>query len=79
MNTYTNKEFRAMVVAQVVEGTADEQTNHRGEILIHTGVFEWNDRTLHDAPDPKFFALEDKGPTEKTTLILDEPFIIHSI
>jgi len=30
------------------------QTEKDGEIIIHTGMYEWADGTVHNKPDPDF-------------------------
>jgi len=70
MTTYTDEEFQTHLITSIVQGDADEQTDSKGQILIHTGIYEWNDGTLRDEPDPEFYMLDDVDVIEDNT---DEP------
>lgn len=47
MNTYTEEQ-----VQQMLNALGTYEHDNQGQIVIYTGVFEWEDGTYHDAPDP---------------------------
>jgi len=47
-------EFDRRVIESLVQGTADEQTDNEGQIIIYTGMYEWADGSIRDTPDPDF-------------------------
>jgi hypothetical protein len=47
-------EYIRCIIEALQDGYVDEQTDNNGQILIHTGMYEWVDGTIRDDPDPDF-------------------------
>ncbi len=54
----TNPQFEKWLQEKFEEGTLTDQdhvqTEKDGEIVIHTGMYEWTDGTVHNTADPDF-------------------------
>lgn len=55
LRTYTKEQVDHMMdlsEMHLLDSSSQEQDNH-GQIILYTGIFEWEDGTFHDEPDPK--------------------------
>jgi hypothetical protein len=48
MQTYT--EEQVMQATNVPGGTLEH--DNQGQLIVYTGIFEWNDGSYHDSVDP---------------------------
>jgi hypothetical protein len=47
----SEKEYISKLVKAIINRTADEQNDGEGQIVIYTGVWVWQDGSLHDEPE----------------------------
>jgi hypothetical protein len=50
----TETEYQRRVIELIVSGDMCEEASNIGEIVIYTGMYEWNDSSIHDEPDPNY-------------------------
>ena len=50
MKTFTKEEIDART--NVSKG--DLEYDNHGQLIIYTGMFQWNDGTVRDTPDPNY-------------------------
>ena len=48
MITYTEKEVNDLIA----QGHGTVEHDNTGQLVIYTGIFQWEDGTYHDEPDP---------------------------
>ena len=51
MKTYTEEEAVAEIIAGI-DGIEPMQTDERGQLIIYTGIYQWQDGTIHDGEEP---------------------------
>jgi hypothetical protein len=65
MKTYTKQEAKNFIIGQVRAGNVhDLETDNDGQLLVHTGIYLWDDESLHDEPQPKEEIVEETKPLE---------------
>lgn len=52
MKKFTEAEFRKALADDILNGTADEQTDNHGQVIVYACMFRWNDGTIRDEADP---------------------------
>ncbi len=53
MTSFTEQEAIDNIIEDVrANGTVGQETDNHGQIIIYTGIFQWNDGSLRDEPDP---------------------------
>lgn len=58
MKTYTQEEVDAIMKDIGKDG--DIQNDNTGQVIIYTGIFEWEDGTHRDEPDPSLDDSDDE-------------------
>ena len=53
MKTYTADEVIA-IFDKGCAGLGELRHDEHGQLVVYTGIFEWNDSTFHDRPDPNY-------------------------
>lgn len=51
MKNYTEEEAVAEIIAGV-DGVEPMSTDNDGQLIIYTGIYQWQDGTLHDQAEP---------------------------
>jgi hypothetical protein len=54
MKTYTEAEFRQKLIDDINNGVIDCQVDNEGQLVIYTGLFQWNDSIVRDEADPNW-------------------------
>lgn len=47
----TSDEAIIEVARTILDGTASTEKDNQGQVIIYTGVYEWEDETLHYEPE----------------------------
>jgi len=51
MQLPTTEEFDAYLLSLVKNNEYQIETDNNGQILIYTGLYEWENDTIHDKPE----------------------------
>lgn len=52
MKTFTETEMRQKLAKDILNGSADMQTDNHGQIIVYAQVFRWRDGTIREGIDP---------------------------
>lgn len=52
LKTFTETEMRQKLAKDILNGSADMQTDNHGQIIVYAQVFRWRDGTIREGIDP---------------------------
>lgn len=57
----TTQEQRAFMIKLIHSGEADVQTDNDGQLVVYTGLFRWQDQSVHNEEDPARATADDRN------------------